>query len=662
MFECPSRGSVSTLVRPEVELPVLPKWYERGVHRGLGYWRSLKAALIGRRQLRQILLQIHSMDAELECASSDELAARLASLKQKVMLNGYCQQSLVESFAIIREMSGRVLSMKHFDSQLTGGWYLFQGRVAEMATGEGKTLTATLPVAAAAMAGIPVHVITVNDYLSKRDCDEMRPLYESMGFSVGCIEPGMSPDQRRQIYACDIVYCTNNELVFDYLKDYLVLKESPQVMHRFAERLKGNEQLDGELMMRGLHYAIIDEADSICMDEARTPLIISANNPASDTEALMYQQALNVASELKDDTHYTRYEKLKQIEFTDEGEQLIDQLASPLGPVWVGRVRRYELVRQALTAQLYFIRDRHYLVRDDKIQIIDEHTGRVMADRSWEKGLHQLLEVKEGCETTASRETLAKVSYQRFFRRYRFFGGMTGTAKEVRQEFWDIYQKQAMSVSTHHPLRRQHTGDKLLASRAEQLKAIVSAARDITNGGRSVLIGTSTVGASERVAEALDKAGLQAQLLNAKQDHLEAEVIADAGQPGRITIATSMAGRGTDIKLHPDVECHGGLHVILSELQDAGRIDRQLAGRCARFGDPGSVELIVSIDDEWLADSWVRPWLTPWLNFSWGQKLGLGLMRLAQKRLERRHSKMRYQLLKTDEQQGETLAFTQGNL
>ncbi len=662
MFECPSRASASTLVRPELGLPVLPKWYERVVHRVRGYQQAAYRSLIEPRQLRRVLASVHKLDNELEVASQEQLLRQVAECKQCVAVDGYDSQSLATAFSLIREMSGRSLGMKHFDSQLLGGWYLFQGRVAEMATGEGKTLTATLPVAAAAMAGIPVHVITVNDYLSKRDCDEMSPLYHALGLSVGCIEPGMGPDERRQIYACDIVYCTNNELVFDYLKDFLILKEVPDVMHRFAERLKGNGRLDRELMMRGLHYAIIDEADSICMDEARTPLIISANNPSNDTETIMYTQALSIAAQLKEVAHYTCYEKIKQIEFNDAGEGLIDDLASSLGAYWVGRVRRYELVRQALTAQLFFIRDRHYLVRDEKIQIIDEHTGRVMADRSWEKGLHQLLEVKEGCATTASRETLAKVSYQRFFRRYRFFAGMTGTAKEVKQEFWDIYQKQVIDVPTHHSLKRLYLGEKLMASRELQLQAIVAAVRKVVEKGRSVLIGTSTVGASEGVAKALHEAGLSAQLLNAKQDHLEADIVADAGQSGRITIATSMAGRGTDIKLCPDVERNGGLHVILSELQDAGRIDRQLAGRCARFGDPGSVELIVSLDDEWLCDSWMRPWLMLCIRFSWGQRLGLGLMRYAQKRLERRHSKMRYQLLKTDEQKGETLAFTQGSL
>ncbi len=662
MFECPTRAPASTLVRPELDLPALPKWYERGVHRCFGYGRALHSISLGGRELRRMLAGIHRLDAEYESAADEDINNRLRALKNRVILKGHSRETLIEAFALIREVSGRVLGMKHFDSQLSGGWHLFQGRVAEMATGEGKTLTATLPVAAAAMAGIPVHVITVNDYLSKRDCEEMSPLYQALDFSVGCIEPGMTPDQRRQVYSCDIVYCTNNELVFDYLKDYLVWKAAPDVMHRYAERLKGNETLDNELVMRGLHYAIIDEADSICMDEARTPLIISANNPANDTEALMYQQALNIASQLEEDSHYTRYEKIKQIEFKDAGEELIDSLASSLGAYWVGRVRRYELVRQALIAQLFFLRDRHYLVRDDKVQIIDEHTGRVMADRSWEKGLHQLLEIKEGCPNTASRETLAKVSYQRFFRRYRFFAGMTGTAKEVKQEFWDVYQKQVCTVSTHHPLRRRQVGARLLATQQLQMAAIVSAARTMVDQGRSVMIGTSTVGASERVAQALADGGITAQLLNAKQDHLEAEIIAEAGQPGRVTIATSMAGRGTDIKLHPDVENRGGLHVILSELQDAGRIDRQLAGRCARFGDPGSVELIVCLEDEWLADHWMRPWLSPILGGAWGQRIGLSVMRWQQKTRERRHKKMRYQLLKTDEQKGETLAFTQGSL
>ncbi len=662
MFEAPTRAPSSVLARPEKSLPKLPGWYEQWLHRLYGRGRRWFSHCLGDRQLARGLQAIRAQDAELASLSQPQLNERLAQLRACLLVKGYNPQRQADAFALIREFSGRVLGMRHFDSQLSGGWHLMRGCIAEMATGEGKTLTATLPAAAAALAGIPVHVVTVNEYLSSRDCDEMSPLYQALGLTVGCIHSGMTPAERRQVYACDIVYCTNHELVFDYLKDYLLIRETPEPTHRYSERLKGNDRLDQELMLRGLHFAIIDEADSVCMDEARTPLIISAASAGNGAEQQLYLEALEIANQLQVQADYTRYDRMKAVELTDSGERRVDRLSANLGPYWVGRVRRYELVRQALTACLYFERDRHYLVRDNKIQIIDEHTGRVMPDRSWERGLHQMLEVKEGCALTSGRETLAKVSYQRFFRRYRFFAGMTGTAHEVRHEFWDIYDKPVVKVKTHHPLKRRRFPNRLFATRTQQLKAIADSARQQWQQGRAVLIGTTTVGASEQVAAALQAEGLPVQLLNAKQDDQEAEIIAQAGQSGRITIATSMAGRGTDIKLQPQVEQCGGLHVILCALQDAGRIDRQLEGRCARFGDPGSVELMVSLDDQWLQDAWYRPWLAQVCGSGWGQRLGVWLMRRAQRRLERRHQRVRYQLLKTDEQQGETLAFTRGSL
>lgn len=662
MFDCPTRAATSTIIRPEQSLPLLPKWYEKFVYGVKGVGLRLSVSLRRDRLLHQLLSQVKSLDSELALKSDTELSSEINALRHELAVNGYTPVLLGRAFALIREVSGRAMGMKHYDSQLTGGWYLFQGRVAEMATGEGKTLTATLPAAAAALAGIPVHVITVNDYLAARDCEEMRPVYEALGLSVGCIKQDMSVAQRQAVYACDVVYCTNNELVFDYLKDFLIIKDTPDVMHRHAEHLKGRDNAYSDLMLRGLHYAIIDEADSVCMDEARTPLIISAVAQVNEAETLMYSQALDIASQLDEEEHFTRYKSLKQVELSDLGEALIDELAKPLGAYWVGRVRRYELIRQALIATTYFIRDRHYLVRDDQIQIIDEHTGRVMPDRSWERGLHQLLEVKEGCALTASRETLAKMSYQRFFRRYRFFAGMTGTAKEVRTEFWDIYRKQVVPISTHNPLVRRYHKDRVFRTSAEQLAAIASAAQCEAAAGRAVLIGTTTVGESEKVAKALLDAGLEHEILNAKQDHMEADIISGAGHPGKITIATSMAGRGTDIKLHPEVERAGGLHVILCQLQDAGRIDRQLEGRCARFGDPGSVALMVSLDDAWLRDAWFLGWLLRLPTAVWSGSVSVWLMRRAQRSLERRHRKVRYRLLKTDEKQGETLAFTQGGL
>ncbi len=656
----PSRLPASLLWRPEHVVEKPRRWYERYIHQLLGWGQRWRWRL--RSPVDVYLAAAESMDQSLQSLSDDELRQAVLALRQQVLRRGYCEQTLPQAFALIREVSGRTLGMRHFDSQLRGGLIMFMGGVAEMATGEGKTLTATLPAAAAALAGIPVHVITVNDYLAARDAEEMSLLYQGLGLSLGCIQQGMSPEERRAIYACDIVYCTNKELVFDYLKDHLIIKQSTHSTYRHAERLKGNAAFDNELMLRGLHFAIVDEADSVCMDEARTPLIISGEIQHNEEQEQVYRQAMAIAKRLQADTDFEKNDQLRFLQLTAQGEQLIDQLADNLGAYWVGRVRRYEIVRQALHALYFFELDRHYLVRDGKVQIIDEHTGRVMADRTWERGLHQLIETKEGCEITAPRETLAKISYQKFFRRYQWLSGMTGTAKEVVSEFWQIYDLSVVTVPTYHPLQRQFLGETLCDTEAQKLDVIAQSAERQVNLGRAVLIGTSTVGASERIADRLVQLGVNFCVLNAKQDAEEAEVVAQAGSSGRVTIATSMAGRGTDIKLQPEVEAAGGLHVILTELQEASRIDRQLAGRCARFGDPGSVELILSLEDDWLQRAWYRDAVLNVSNYSLGRKLALWLMHRAQAGLERRHSRIRHQLLQADEREGEMLAFTAGNL
>ncbi|MBQ0721026.1 MAG: prepilin peptidase [Gammaproteobacteria bacterium] len=652
----PSRQPTSILLRPEQALPRPMRWFERPYHQikgwgGRWYWRK-------GRPLDPYIKRIKGHDERVGAYNDAQLREAVAQLRSHLLCRAFDRDSLCLAFALIREVAGRSLGMRHFESQLRGGLAMFQGRVAEMATGEGKTLTATLPVAAAALAGIPVHIITVNDYLAARDAEEMTPLYEWLGLSVGCIQQGMSKDERRDIYALDIVYCTNKELVFDYLKDYLVLKGASAAMHRHAERLKGNDQMDQQLMLRGLHFAIVDEADSVFMDEARTPLIISGETHHNEGQEQVYQQAVVLARQLQRDTHFEQQDMRRQIQLTAKGEAYIDQASANLGAYWVGRIRRYEIIRQALTALIFFERDRHYLVRDGKVQIIDSHTGRVMPDRTWERGLHQLIETKEGCELTAPRETLAKISYQNFFRRYHWLAGMTGTAREVVGEFWKIYNLPVVDIPTHHPLRRQHYPDTLCATDTDKQACIAEAVAREVALGRSVLVGSSTVSSSELIGAALAEKGLQCRLLNAKQDAEEAALIAAAGQPGQVTIATSMAGRGTDIKLHSDVHGAGGLHVILTELQEASRIDRQLAGRGARFGDPGSVELIVSMDDEWLQRTWYRHLLVRVSRQRWGQRLALFLMRRRQARLQTQHSRLRQQLLKVDSRQGDILAFT----
>ncbi|MGK0250443.1 MAG: preprotein translocase subunit SecA [Oleispira sp.] len=656
----PLRLPSSLLWRPEQTVQKPRCWYERYVHQVIGWgsrlrWR-IKSPLGGHIKATKLL------DHELRVLSDDALREAVTQLRQQVLRHGYCWKTLERSFALIREVSGRILGMRHFDNQLQGGFVMFMGRVAEMATGEGKTLTATLPVAAAALAGIPVHIITVNDYLASRDAEEMRPLYEWLGLSVGCIQQGMSTDQRRAIYACDITYCTNKELVFDYLKDHLIIKQATHSTYRHSERLKGNQTFDQQLMLRGLHFAIVDEADSVCMDEARTPLIISGQIQHNQDYETVYLQAMSIAKMLDPDKDYEQNDIQRYLELSITGENKIDILSTDMGSYWVGRVRRYEIVRQALSALIFFERDRHYLVNDGKIQIIDEHTGRVMPDRTWEKGLHQLIETKEDCAITAPREPLAKISYQKFFRRYHCLAGMTGTAKEVVNEFWQIYDIPVVDIPTHQRVCRRFYDDILCKTETDKLEAIVqSVHREITKG-RSVLVGTSTVRSSELIAQRLVILGVNHSLLNAKQDAEEASIILSAGQPGNVTIATSMAGRGTDIKLHPKVKKAGGLHVILTELQDASRIDRQLAGRCARFGDPGSVELIVSIEDEWLQRAWYRNTLKFFSHHAWGQRLAIDMMRRSQKRLEKRYSRARYQLLQADESKSKLLAFITGNL
>ena len=567
---------------------------------------------------------------------------------------------VAQTFALVREVSGRQLGMRHFDTQLLGGLALFFGNITEMQTGEGKTLTATLPAATAALAGVPVHVITVNDYLAKRDCDEMRTVYEALGLSVGCVVQGMSHDERKAVYACDIVYCTNKELVFDYLKDQIEIDKGRHALQLHAQRLKGAEAVAEKILIKGLHFAIIDEVDSVLMDEAITPLIISATVPENERESEVYQQALAIAETLVEKTHFDVDYVKRSISLLQAGEQLAKEQAVSLGPFWRGRVRRIELVSKALSALFLFHKDEQYLLRDNKVQIIDQHTGRVMPDRTWEKGLHQLIEFKEGCELTKPRVTLEKISYQRFFRFYHHIAGMTGTAREVEKEFWSIYQLPVITIPSYRKNRRYSFKAKVCHSIDDKWPLIANAVSDVLDQGRAVLVGTGSVASSERLSAELTEQGICHQLLNAKQDEDEADIIAAAGQSGAVTIATSMAGRGTDIKLDDSVAQAGGLHVILTELQESSRIDRQLEGRCARMGDNGSVERIVSVEDaitENLSNIWFQLAARIPQQHKLNKIISMQLLRMAQKTLEKRHLKLRSTLLKIDERQDELLAF-----
>jgi preprotein translocase subunit SecA len=649
----------STLARPERK--ILKRRLIDILARELSGWtvRPLHAQLL---PYRRFLSLIHGEARVLEEKSDADLRAYTAQLRQQLHRHGHTDELLAHCFALIREAAGRTVGMRHFDSQLLGGLVLFFGNVAEMQTGEGKTLTATLPAAAAALAGIPVHVITVNGYLSARDAETMKPIYAMLGLSVGSIAENQSLPERRQAYSCDVVYCTNKDLVFDYLKDRIVLDDKLHPLHLHAERIKGNDVITRRLMLRGLHFAVVDEADSILIDEARTPLILSGPEiPNEELEAL-YVQSLEFAARLEEGLHYSLNRNQQNIKLTSAGEDFIHDQASQMGPYWSGFKRPVEQLTQALSALYLFERDRHYLVREGKVQIIDEHTGRVMPDRSWERGLHQLIEKKEGCELTKPRETLARISYQRFFRQFHHLCGMTGTAQEVSSELWTVYSLPVVRVPTNRPSRRQHGAHQLFTCSDSKWRSVLSRIRQLQQQGRPVLVGTHSVGTSEILSSVLQNNGLEHQVLNAKQDRDEAQIVARAGQPGLITIATNMAGRGTDIKLAREVANEGGLHVILTEFHEASRIDRQLEGRCARQGDPGSFEVMVSLEDFLLEGKrgglWgkvARHHLIKQLGLQ--PRMGLFAMKRSQKRLERVHARMRAELLKSDERQEELLSF-----
>jgi preprotein translocase subunit SecA len=527
----------------------------------------------------------------------EELLAAALEMRITLLQQGFTPELSARAFSLVRAAAFRTVGMRHFPVQLMGGYIMLSGRLAEMGTGEGKTLTATLPAAAVALAGMPVHVVTVNDYLAARDAEWMRPVYEALGLSVGVAQTGQQPDERGAAYACDICYCTNKDLGFDYLRDTLTLDSLRGRGRLLLEKVLGRGDRLDRLLLRGLYFAIVDETDSVLVDEARTPLIIAgAEEVAADWE--LYSTALDICGELVEKDDFTIDESERAVFLTDAGKERLKLISAPLPPAWRSSRGREELVLQGLSALYLYDLDTHYLLRDGKVQIIDEYTGRVMEDRSWERGLQQLIEVKEECEVTARRTTLARITYQRLFRRYLRLSGMTGTAEEIAPELDAVYGLETVTIPPNQPVKRSDMGLSLYQTRQQKWIAVADAVVVLQNKGRPVLVGTRSVASSEELSAELTQRGLQHLVLNARQDDEEADIVAEAGLAGRVTVATNMAGRGTDIHLESHVESRGGLHVILTEFHESKRIDRQLIGRCARQGDQGSFEAIVSLEDE----------------------------------------------------------------
>ena len=566
------------------------------------------------------------------------------------------------AFAIVREVAFRQLGERPFPVQVAGAMAIEDGNIVEMATGEGKTLAATMPATLAGWRGKGCHIVTTSDYLAQRDAEWMGKVYRFCGLTVGYVQGGMPPPERRQAYLADITYATNKEVTADYLRDRLSLGRLPGLSAALlAKIVDGVGSGTDRLVQRGLHCAIVDEADSILIDEAVTPLIISGEAPNPE-QVEAFQQAAELARELQGPEHYKLNPRYREVDLTPAGKQRLGELSEPMGGLWHGARRREELVVQALTAREYYLHGKQYVVQENKVVIVDEFTGRLMPDREWRDGLHQAVSAKEQVEVQSPKDTYARISFQRYFRLYRKLSGMTGTAAEGMREFWQIYHRAVVAIPTNRPCIRAHAPDRVFATAEAKWDAIVAEIQRKHAEGRPVLVGTRSVRASQHLSRLLEPQGLEHNVLNAVNEAMEAQIIAEAGQPGKITVATNMAGRGTDIKLGRGVADQGGLHVIATERHEAGRIDRQLFGRAGRQGDPGSAVAMVSLADELVVRH--TPRLAASLRKRFGKRVGevsTALTRrtfdIAQRRGERLSLRQRKGVLRTDDWLDEYLGF-----
>jgi preprotein translocase subunit SecA len=552
------------------------------------------------RRLRAEAEAVDRLAPEWSRLNDNQLHERLRTLREEFRRAGRREAILPGALAAVREVAGRRLGERPYLVQVMGALALHRGWLAEMATGEGKTLTAGVAAVLTAWTGVPLHLITVNDYLAERDAGWMAPLFSFCGLSVGFVTGEMDPVERRRNYACDVVYTTSKEIAADFLRDRLLLGQFTDVARwRVHQRFRLKGDLPNGVVMRGLHSAIVDEADSVLVDEAVTPLIISGKGEEAAMREL-HGKVAAVAEALEPRTDYHVNTRYKEIELQPPGRRKVAAAAENWGHRWRNDVHASELVEQALVARIFFQRDKHYVVREGQVVIVDEYTGRLMPNRKWRHGLHQAIEHKEGIEISAPDTTLARLSFQRFYRLFRHLGGMTGTAWEVRRELWHIYRLPVVRIPTNRPVRRRQLPDRHFVTSEEKWRAIVRAVGEMHATGRPVLVGTRSVAASEELAARLRREGITFALLNAVQDGEEARIVAEAGIAGRVTIATNMAGRGTDIRLGEGVVERGGLHVISTERHDSLRVDRQLFGRAGRQGDPGSAQAFVSLEDELL--------------------------------------------------------------
>jgi preprotein translocase subunit SecA len=620
---------------------------------------SVHTAPFRLRRAQRVAENAVKLEARFVGTTDDALAARARELGATLRRHGLRDEVVAEAMALVRETCRRRIGLTPFHEQLVAGYLLLCGAAVEMDTGEGKTLTSVISSAIHALSGRFVHVVSPNDYLAERDGQLLRPALEGLGVSVGIVMHDTPTAERRAAYRCDVTFVSNKEVAFDYLRDRLLTENvaGDRNIHFKVRKAITAAGTKSEPILRGLDVAIVDEIDSILIDDAVTPLLISAESDAAlDPEVV--RTAATVADELTDRVDFVIHHEISA-ELTPRGEEAVDHLTANLPGIWRQRIRRYEIVGAAIVAYRCLQRDRQYLVRDGRVIIIDENTGRTMPDRYWGRDLHMIVEMKEGCASSGHRKSLASISFQRFFRTYRTLAGMSGTVREVAVELAKVYDLSMTRVPRRRPLRRRFLGRRIFPDRACLWAQAAKMVADIHGSGQPVLIGVRSVAEAERGSKALAEMGVEHTVLSAAHDTVEADIVARAGHRGSVTIATNMAGRGTDIKLGPGVTALGGLVVMICERHDFRRIDRQLMGRCGRQGDPGDVIELVSRDDQVLGLS--PRWLVALLEAPLVGRAATALAFLqAQRRAERMQAQRRLDLVRRDERLRRVLAFAGG--
>jgi preprotein translocase subunit SecA len=619
-------------------------------------WQANVLSWVGgpvQRRLAQwggVLQQIASFEPSLKELSDRDLKKQSLSLRYRAKSGEPLAKLLPEAYALVREAGVRANNMRHYDVQMIGGIALFHGCIAEMETGEGKTLTATLPLYIHALVGKGAHLATVNDYLAERDANLMRPVYDLLGMSVGVILTKHTSKDRRKAYACDITYGTAKEFGFDFLRDRLLLRRMGVTQASIFGEIMQLDPTGEQPVQRGAHFCLVDEADSILIDEARTPLIIgSLGDKAIEKIVATYRWAAEMVPRFIEDEHYEYDHDDKKVELTGEGRQMVRTLPKPELLATMGLIDLYQYIERAIKVARDYLLDRQYVVKDGEIVIVDENTGRLAEGRKWRDGIHQAIEAKEKIDVTVPTGQAARITVQDLFLRYQHLAGMTGTAMSASREFRKVYRKIVIPVPTNRKCQRQLLGDLVYPSSDAKWRAIAAETAEMHKVGRPVLIGTRSIDKSVILSKLLAEQGIEHKVLNAHEVAAEAEIVARAGLPGKVTVATNMAGRGTDIKLGPGVAELGGLHVICTELHDSARIDRQLVGRCGRQGDPGTVRQFMSLDDDVIRTG-LGPDVAERLARA-GETAGsepqkyLGLIRKAQRKVERRHLRDRFVLL-----------------